>query len=230
MQGRSNANLSEQVYEKIVTDLINGKLPPGTKLTEGEMATKMKISRAPVREAFQRLAEGGLLTLIPRTCCVVSTISEQEIIALYEIRKRIESLALELAFGRFDMNRLIPLRKEFLAYNESSFPHSFDDYVASDLKFHSLIIETVNVATITDILKRIHIKVEMFRLRGKSYGKARFRSSRKEHIDILNAIVDGKKSEAVNLLELHIENTKKQVLEHELKLPCPHKTRGAKTQ
>jgi DNA-binding GntR family transcriptional regulator len=216
MDGIANHNLSKQVYDKIVADLISGELQPGAKLTEWQIANEMGISRGPVREAFHCLAEGGLLTLIPRTGCVINTITEQDILELYEIRKRLECLALDLGFEKLDMNKIVFLRKEFLAYSGLNFGGSVESYIDSDFKFHSLIIETANSVNITDILKRIHVKVEIFRRRGKTYG-ARLRDALKEHIDILNAIIDGKKAVAVRCLEVHLENSKQQVLTHEVK-------------
>jgi DNA-binding GntR family transcriptional regulator len=218
MNGNSNPNLSKQVHDKIVAELISGELQLGAKLTECQIANEMGISRGPVREAFNRLAEGGLLTLIPRTGCVINTVSEQDVLELYEIRKRLECLALDLGFDKFDMNKIVVLRKEFLAYSGLNFGGSVESYIDSDFRFHNMIIETANNANISDIIKRIHVKVEIFSRRGKVY-YARLRDALKEHIDILNAIIDGKKEEAVRYLEVHLENSKQQVLKHEVKHP-----------
>jgi DNA-binding GntR family transcriptional regulator len=217
MKSKPKISLTEQVYQKMLNALSDNRFSPGSKLSEAKIATQMNVSRGPVREALRRLTQCGVLTFKPNVGCFVRTINEQEACELLEIRKRIECLAMEMALGRFDMNKLVPLRQEFLTYKDSDFPDNFENYLAADATFHDLVIEAANGPTITDILSKINTKLRILVWRGRLYGKARFRESRQEHIDILTAIIDGKNSEAVDLLKAHIDNTKKEFFKHEHK-------------
>ena len=62
-------SLKDRVYQNIKFKIMNGNLKPGIRLFEEELAKTMNISRAPIREAFNRLEKEGFVTIIPRKVC-----------------------------------------------------------------------------------------------------------------------------------------------------------------
>lgn len=82
----------------VVADLLRdeirrGDLPPGTRLRQEEVATRLGVSTTPVREAFQALQGQGLLTLDPHRGVVVFRPTVQDVRESYEIREELEALA-----------------------------------------------------------------------------------------------------------------------------------------
>ncbi|MDU3010531.1 MAG: GntR family transcriptional regulator [Peptoniphilus harei] len=97
MDLRSNKkSLSNLVYRDLKDKILKNQLLPGDKLIEIEIASKLGVSRTPVREALKKLEEDGLVTSFPRKSFIVSKISVKEAKNLYIVRKSLEPLAVEL--------------------------------------------------------------------------------------------------------------------------------------
>jgi DNA-binding GntR family transcriptional regulator len=86
----------EHVYGSVSADIVDGTLPGGSLITEGEIAERFKVSRTPVREAFLLLESQGLLRLFPKKGAVVTTPNPVETAQLLQVRIMLESRAVEL--------------------------------------------------------------------------------------------------------------------------------------
>lgn len=84
------------VYRDLKDKILKNKLLPGDKLIEMEIASKLDVSRTPVREALKKLEKEGLVTSFPRKSYIVSKISVKEAKNLYIVRKSLEPLCVEL--------------------------------------------------------------------------------------------------------------------------------------
>lgn len=85
-------SVTDQVFDVLYDRVVNLTLPPGTKLTEAEVAAQMGVSRQPVRDAFYRLSQLGFINIRPQRATTVTHISEAAIRQAYFVR-----LALEVA-------------------------------------------------------------------------------------------------------------------------------------
>jgi len=103
--------LSEDIAESIKTAIIKGKFKPGEKISEGELAESMGISRTPLREAFRKLENEGFILIIPRKGAVVADIDADEAINLYEIKSTLEGLAARLAVANMKQKDIEKLEK-----------------------------------------------------------------------------------------------------------------------
>lgn len=94
------ATLAERAYMRLREEIIRAELQPGTLLRDEDLMTRMGIGRTPVREAVQRLHSDGFVTILPRRGTLVSEINITDLAAIYEVRKRLESWASQLAAQR----------------------------------------------------------------------------------------------------------------------------------
>jgi DNA-binding GntR family transcriptional regulator len=94
---------TEQVYEILRSELLNGVLHPSQKLKMVELTERFGVSQSVVREALTRLTEQGLLVATPQRGFRVRDLSVEDIAELTETRVQIESLALRLAVERGDL-------------------------------------------------------------------------------------------------------------------------------
>jgi DNA-binding GntR family transcriptional regulator len=94
---------TEQVYEILRGELLNGALHPSQKLKMVELTVRFGVSQSVVREALTRLTEQGLLVASPQRGFRVRDLSIEDIAELTESRVQIESLALRLAIERGDL-------------------------------------------------------------------------------------------------------------------------------
>src|SRR5919106_5930776 len=91
---------STQVYETLRSEIIEGVLPPGSRLAARALAQRLESSDIPVREALWMLARDGLVENTPYAGARVRKFSLREVEEAYQVRGHLESLALKLGAGR----------------------------------------------------------------------------------------------------------------------------------
>ena len=208
---KKDNSISRIVHQSIYKQILSGKLKPNDRITEQAISKSMGISRAPVREALKRLAEDRLIVLEPRSGCFVADLPKEEIEEIYEIRKRLESMSLEFAFNNLDYKQIKTLKKQFLEAGKLSPRDMVKKETKLDSKLHSLIIENANCPNLKEMLGKLCARVEVFRVKEANYTH-RAEKALKEHIKILNAIIAGDMAKTIKELQVHIENTKNNVL------------------
>src|SRR5689334_1279951 len=90
-------SLSSVVVERLREKILTGELREGEQLRQDAIASEFQISRIPVREALSHLAAEGLITIVANRGAVVSALSPDEIMQLFETRAVLESHMLRLA-------------------------------------------------------------------------------------------------------------------------------------
>jgi DNA-binding GntR family transcriptional regulator len=84
--------LTEQAYRLIEEQIVTLRLKPGDVISEQMLSANFKIGRTPIREALQRLAREGLITVLPRKGILVSDINPRNQLLVLEVRREIERL------------------------------------------------------------------------------------------------------------------------------------------
>ena len=84
--------LTEQAYRLIEEQIVTLRLKPGDVLSEQMLSANLKIGRTPIREALQRLAREGLVTILPRKGILVSDINPRNQLLVLEVRRELERL------------------------------------------------------------------------------------------------------------------------------------------
>ncbi|MDX1380572.1 MAG: GntR family transcriptional regulator, partial [Xanthomonadales bacterium] len=91
------ARLSEQAYAALEQRLVTLDLPPGMLVTERDLVELTGIGRTPVREAVLRLADEGLLQVLPRKGLQVAPVSRRQLARVLELRRAVERLVVTAA-------------------------------------------------------------------------------------------------------------------------------------
>lgn len=91
----SQSSLSQEVADRLREAIRNGDLPPGMRLVERDIAEQLGISRMPVREAIQQLAEEGLVIKEPRRGARVHPYSAEDLADIYSLRVVLERYVVE---------------------------------------------------------------------------------------------------------------------------------------
>jgi DNA-binding GntR family transcriptional regulator len=112
--------LRAEAFHAIRRDILGGRLVPGSKLVEADLAARLGVSRNPIREAIGRLEQQGLVVSIPNRGTFIAQPTPEQALDLFLLRAYLEYLALRLAyshwsFGAFgalaevvdDMTRLV---------------------------------------------------------------------------------------------------------------------------
>ena len=97
--------LTEQAYRLIEEQIVTLRLKPGDVISEQMLSATFKIGRTPIREALQRLAREGLVTVLPRKGILVSDINPRNQLLVLEVRREIERLLSRAGAERADQRQ-----------------------------------------------------------------------------------------------------------------------------
>jgi len=146
------SSLREQVAQTLRDQIISGRLKPGTKITERDVADLLKISRMPARDALIDLERQGLVISRPGARYIIE-LTEKDIRNLYQIRLALEKLALAAAIEHIGEPQLAQLRQKLALMQQAVRAQQPDLYTSSDIEFHELIWEASQNHYLTDILR-----------------------------------------------------------------------------
>src|ERR1700692_3771482 len=96
----AKTTLRERIYQEVVQLILSGELPSGGWVDEKRVIHRLRASRTPFREAIGILAKGGLVEIKPYRGFYVRSFSRNETADIYELFKRLECFAVELAVPR----------------------------------------------------------------------------------------------------------------------------------
>ena len=192
------------VYRKLEEEILSGELTKDSSLAEIALSKRLGVSRTPVRGALHRLAEEGLVELVPNKGAVVLGINADDLINIYHIRMRLEGLASYLAAERITEENLKKL-KEAVELTEFYINKNDTEHLKElDTEFHSIIFDASGNRLLSKTLSELHRKIKRYRKRSLSV-EGRLESSIAEHKQILAAIESKNASLADELTSVHIK-------------------------
>ena len=89
--------LRDIIFEHLRQEILDGNLKPDERLIERDIATKLNVSRTPIREALRKLESEGFVEHVPRKGVIVHGFNSTEIEEIYDIRKELECLVVRKA-------------------------------------------------------------------------------------------------------------------------------------
>jgi len=204
-------SLKDRVYQNIKFQIIIGTLKPCTRLPEEELSKTMNISRAPIREAFNRLEKEGFVTIIPRKGAAVSKITAQSIEDIFEIRETLELLAVKKSIGKIFIEELETVGESFKKFiNKTANTENCIRYLALDKKFHDLLSQNCGNKKLIELLANFQEQIHW--LRNISLKRITFAGSIKEHLAIIEALKKNDEELIIKVLLQHLERAKRSSL------------------
>lgn len=204
--------LREVVFETLREAIITGRLKPGERLMEVQMAEEMGVSRTPVREAIRKLELEGFVVMMPRKGAYVSGISLKDIADVYEVRTALEALAAGLAAERITDEELEKLERLLIAVTEAAENNDLDRWVRQDIDFHDIIYKASRNDRLMQIISNLMEQLHRFRSTSLAY-PGRMKIAVEEHKKIVEAISERNVSLAQSLAQEHVENAENSMLE-----------------
>jgi len=102
-------SISDQIYEYLKARILYGEIEAGERLAQEKVAEQLEISRMPVREAFRRLEQDGLVERLPQGGVRVTPITMETIRHVFGVRRALEAYAIELACDRISEEAITAL-------------------------------------------------------------------------------------------------------------------------
>ncbi|MFZ5646213.1 MAG: GntR family transcriptional regulator [Bacillota bacterium] len=203
--------LREMVFESLREAIIQGRLKPGERLMEMQLAEEMGVSRTPVREAIRKLELEGFVVMIPRKGAYVSGISVKDIVDVFEVRAALEALAAGLAAERVTDKELEELERSLVQATELGDKAELDAIVETDTNFHELIYKACRNERLVQIVTHLKEQIQRFRTTSLSQ-PGRSKDALYEHRAIVEAISERNTDLAQALAREHVENAEQSLL------------------
>ena len=210
--------LREMVFESLREAIIHGRLKPGERLMEIQLAEEMGVSRTPVREAIRKLELEGFVVMVPRKGAYVAGISLKDIVDIFEVRAALEGMAAGLAAERITEEEMDELERSLLMINVTG-EDDLAAIVKADAAFHELIYKASRNQRLVQIITHLQEQIQRFRMTSLSQ-PGRTKIVLDEHKKIVEAISDRNVELAQTLAREHIENAE-QILLNALKGEAP---------
>lgn len=186
----------------------NGELQVNARLSERALAERMGLSRTPVREALQELALEGIVTLNPSRGAFINAINIDELRDLYEVRLSLETVATYRAAKSGDLTELAGFVAEFAAI-DPALASSEEIKAAQTLgeRLHISIVAAASNDYLGSIYKGLRSRIQFSRLLTRDYRPDRVTDACKEHVFILDRILNRDASAAQEAMELHLRKS-----------------------
>lgn len=202
--------LRELVFESLREAILLGRLKPGERLMEVQLADEMGVSRTPVREAIRKLELEGFVVMIPRKGAYVAGITHKDIADLFEIRAALEGMAAGLAAERITEEELEKLERAIVE-GTSAHEDNISAYVDWDTVFHDIIYQASRNQQLVQIITHLREQIQRFRVTSLSQ-PGRTKMFVEEHKKIVEAISARDIEAARTLAREHIENAEQNLL------------------
>src|SRR5262249_55962534 len=138
---RRGETLTEQAYRLIEEQIVTLRLKPGDVLSEQMLSASFKIGRTPIREALQRLAREGLITILPRKGILVSDINPRNQLLVLEVRREIERLLSRTGAERATKEQRAQLQNIAQGMDRAAKTNNDLEFMRLDRELNRLMIE-----------------------------------------------------------------------------------------
>lgn len=202
-----SADSVEKVYEAVKALAIDYHFKPGERINEVELAARLGVSRTPVREALNRLAQDGFMSFVPNRGFYSRDITPEGVHDLYEMRAIVEQAAFRLACQRASNEEI----EQTAAIWEESCralpdPETISDWTKvaeDDEAFHLAIARITRNSRLYETLESLNSLIRFFR-RIDLETPSRRNNAYDEHIDIIDAMRQRDIERGAALMEKHV--------------------------
>lgn len=155
--------LRDVVFQTLRTAILKGDLKPGERLMELQLASKLGVSRTPIREAIRMLEQEGLARTIPRKGAEVAGMTEKDMEDVLQIRCVLEELAARLSCQNITDEEMRKLKIAMVAFEEKTREGNVVELAKADVTFHDIIYRAADNPKLLVLLN--NLREQMYRYR-----------------------------------------------------------------
>lgn len=208
----NSQNLHEAIFQKLRLLIVEGKIAPGSKLNERELAESLNVSRTPIREAIRRLAADGLVELIANRGAIALQLSLEDVIHTFDVIANLEGFSGELAaqnISELALSELEALQYEMMA---SYARRDLSTYYKLNLRIHHLINQAANNPVLTKLFSQVNARIEALRFRSNQDG-IKWERAVEEHQEMLDTLKARDPERMRKIMMRHVQNKRDVVIQ-----------------
>lgn len=202
----------DMVYDTLRAHILNFKLVPGTIMSTQEMATRLSVSRTPVREAFIRLQRDGLVQILPHRETMVSLIDMERVRQERFLRMNLEPAVIRLFFQNMETVHLREFHSLIELQLKASVEKDYESFHRYDNDFHRIFFHGAGQPLVWDLINQSSTHYQRFRLLSLQYQNIPG-SIIQQHQEILCALED---HQLDTILKIHQDHLSKLDIEEDL--------------
>ncbi|CAM5220452.1 DNA-binding GntR family transcriptional regulator OS=Castellaniella defragrans OX=75697 GN=HNR28_001081 PE=4 SV=1 [Castellaniella defragrans] len=203
------ASLADLAYQRIEAIILSGRVKGGERLNDSRLARAFSVSRGPVRSALVRLAEVGLVEIIPYRGAFVRAIDFDDIMEIYEVRAAVERAGVLAASRNMTPKVLVQLRRYITKMNDAFERGDTEQYFRTNLDFHELIHRTSGNGRLLELYERYTREQKLFRHFALAHGG--IAESNEQHLRIMQALEAGDGERAAREMEDHVISARERL-------------------
>ncbi|HET8522903.1 MAG TPA: GntR family transcriptional regulator [Thermomicrobiales bacterium] len=206
-------SLSDTLYDHMWRRIVNLEFPPGSRLSDEELAREFGVSRTPIREALQRLSQVGLVQVNSRRGFSIPTFTREDVNDLYDLRTGLELYATRKATPLVTDEEIAAQRERQRAATAAAGadPHGFEAFYRADLLLHDLVQRRGGNRRTMQVLADVMAQLSIISHRTSQIAERRL-DAIAEHTRILDAFARRDPDAAVKAMEAHIQGVKNRAL------------------
>jgi DNA-binding GntR family transcriptional regulator len=204
--------LHEDVVARVREMLLDGAIPPGSRIAERELCDRFRVSRTPLREALKVLAAEGLVVLLPNRGARAAKPTSRSLQDLFEVCEGLEALAGELACRRITDAQLATIRDLHDEMVECYRADDLAQYFRCNRLIHDAIVRAADNAPLMALYESVASRIRSVRYLAPMPA-AHWAVAIKEHEGILNALERRDGPGLAHILRHHLRVKRKQVEE-----------------
>lgn len=205
--------LTDDVVNSIRNAILSGKIRPGARLIEEDLAATLKVSRGPVRQAIFRLQQEGLVVHEPHRGATVGAVSEDDVAEIYSLRLALERLAIEHASRKAGARELAAIEAVLQRFRATPRAEVTRRLVAElDIEFHDAIFRAAGSWRLYRAWETLRSQLMMFLMLRDALPEDYPDSWHRDHVHLLDVIRAGDTGVAKQAIETHIGLARERLL------------------
>lgn len=198
-------NAATRAYQSIRAMILDGTLPPGSRLKEEDLAERVGVSRTPIREALRRLVSEGLAGRPERGGgALVPDLSFDELEEKFQLRGMLEAQAATLAATRIDRAGVDRLQ-ELADRMEACVAHKGGDYIGLNADFHRTILLAAGSRLLQRLMPHV-VEMPVVHRTFHAYDRSALERSNQHHRELVAALRLCDPQWAAHVMRSHIAN------------------------
>jgi DNA-binding GntR family transcriptional regulator len=149
----------EEIREKLIEDILNGRLAPGSRIVETRIAQQFGVSQGPVREALRDLELFGFVVSSPFRGTQVRQISTDDLLEIYPIRAALEGVAARSATLALDDDMVRQLEDSLEAMRRAAARGDAHAQAGADAAFHHIIIKAAGNRMLEHVWQSMRLSI-----------------------------------------------------------------------
>ena len=206
------SQLWESVLSSLRLAILTGSLASGTHLVESELASRLNVSRGPIREALTRLEQEGLVVNSPYRGKFVADITTDDVRDVYDLRRLLESRAIESVAGRLDNEELATLKRLSAQMAEALNEGYNEAFADLDVEFHRQLVMMSKRERLLQVWNMLSGVTHAFIVINTRNDPQTIRSIAEAHEQIINALTRHDVAAALAILKRHLGEAEDSVL------------------